>query len=553
MDSMNVDGLEEMVAQENLESRSTVNGDSYASRAARTIELNDERPVQLWTSENTMPQRPKSAFFTPHKQTSARAVFDAFAESQVSPTEIQCLQRKLNGEVVVTFKSITAKERFLRLNSLNIGSELFALQDIDKPLSFLTIYDAPFELADLAIIKRLAPYCEVLHYRRGKHSYAPNIYNGLRHYRVRIIKPIPSFIRFGKTQIFIKHSGQTPTCRKCNQPDHFSNECPNKICFNCEGVGHEARDCPKPLLCCICKQEGHFGVNCEYSWVFPVVQPSQTDETQDVNVEDLDEVTEDLVTETPTENSTPPSNEILAPDSPDPIDENLPLAAALLPAKNSSGPANNSSDPGNNSSDPANNSSENLPLPCGLPSPNQPNHDQVADLTLVPPPDDFNSPQPEPREQPSEPELSSDHPSQSTVTESPLITSQGFIASIKCAITSSSRRTPAKLSSDSSLACIRKPTQPAPVSAKSRSSIPVPTASLTPTSTASSTPTTTPEAEMEISHDLKRKSSDLSPNRKASPAEKKKGRNRNSKKSKMEHQSPPGLEDQAEDKRRQTE
>ena len=171
-----------------------------------------------------------------------------------------------NGEVTVTFKSISAKEKFLRLNLLQVDAEHFSLQDVDKPLSFLTIYDAPFELSDLAIIKRLSPYCEVLHYRWGKHSLAPNIYNGLRHYRVRISKPIPSFLRFGKFQIFVKHNSQVPTCRKCNCPGHFSNVCPNRVCFNCEGLGHEAHDCPCPVLCCICKKEGHMGINCTYSW-----------------------------------------------------------------------------------------------------------------------------------------------------------------------------------------------------------------------------------------------------------------------------------------------
>ena len=85
---------------------------------------------------------------------------------------------------IVTFKSISAKERIFRLNSLRVDMEHFALQDVDKPLSFLTIYDAPFDLSDLAIIKGLAPFCKVLHYPCGKHSLAPNIYNGLRHYRV---------------------------------------------------------------------------------------------------------------------------------------------------------------------------------------------------------------------------------------------------------------------------------------------------------------------------------------------------------------------------------
>ena len=269
---------------ENVEERHVVNGDSYASRAARTVPQEyPPRQERVRFSENVMPQRPRTAFFTPSKTTTAKSVFEALENADIDATEIACLHRKMNGEVTVTFKTISAKEKFLRLNSLQVDAEHFALQDVDKPLTFLTIYDAPFELSDLAIIKRLAPYCEVLHYRRGKHSLAPNIYNGLRHYRVRISKPIPSFLRFGKFQVFVKHSGQVPTCRKCNRPGHFSNVCPNRVCFNCEGLGHEARDCPCPVLCCLCKEEGHLGINCIYSWFSPPVSP--TDEQDDVAVE----------------------------------------------------------------------------------------------------------------------------------------------------------------------------------------------------------------------------------------------------------------------------
>ena len=229
----------------------------------------------------------KNRVFYASKNTSAKSVFEALEQAKIDAAEIACLQRKMNGEVTVTFKSISAKEKFLRLNSLRVDAEHFALQDVDKPLTFLTIYDAPFELSDLAIIKCLSPYCEVLHYRRGKHSLAPNIYNGLRHYRVRISKPIPSFLRFGKFQVFVKHSSQVPTCRKCNRPGHFSNVCTNRVCFNCEGLGHEARDCPCPVLCCLCKEEGHLGINCTYSWFCSTVSP--TDEQDDVAVESDDD------------------------------------------------------------------------------------------------------------------------------------------------------------------------------------------------------------------------------------------------------------------------
>ena len=142
----------------------------------------------------------------------------------------------------------------------------------------ITLLNVNYKLASRAIAGRLLKVIHLL---------GPNIYNGLRHYRGRISKPIPSFLRFGKFQVFVKHSGQVPTCHKCNCAGHFSNVCPNHVCFNCEGLGHEARDCPCPVLCCICKEEGHLGINCTYSWVCSTVSP--TDEQDDVAVESDDD------------------------------------------------------------------------------------------------------------------------------------------------------------------------------------------------------------------------------------------------------------------------
>ena len=232
--------------------------DSYAQRAARTVGRRDA-PRHYFSSpiENNMQERPKTAFFTPSKSATARSVFAALKSAEIDAANIQCVQRKMNGEVVITFKDTPTKEKFLSLNSLTVNNESYALQDIDRPLSFLTIFDAPFELSDFAIIKRLAPYCDVISYRRGKFDFVSGVYNGLRHYRVCIIKPIPNFLRFGKYQIFLKYDGQLPTCRRCNQPGHFVSSCPNKVCFNCENVGHESCNCPAPPLCCLCRGQPH--------------------------------------------------------------------------------------------------------------------------------------------------------------------------------------------------------------------------------------------------------------------------------------------------------
>ena len=261
-----------------------VNGDSYAARTAGLRETPRHQVVHN-NASNDVPDRPRSAFFTPSRFTSARSVFDALKVANITSQEIACMQRRMNGEVIITFKNPTSKEKFLRLNSLKVGSESFAVQDIDRPLTFLTIYDAPFELSDLAIIRRLTPYCEVLHYRRGHFNDFPGVCNGLRHYRVRVVKPVPSFLRFGKLLLFLKHDGQIPTCRRCNQPGHFSNQCDEKICFNCENLGHEAHDCPALVLCSICKSDEHLGKQCPYSWYVPMTRRTPAEESSPVDVD----------------------------------------------------------------------------------------------------------------------------------------------------------------------------------------------------------------------------------------------------------------------------
>ena len=127
---------------------SVVNGDLYMLRAAHTV-LFSSPPCRRPTVslENVMPQRPKTAFFTP-----ARSVFEALTNTDIDASEIHCLQKKRNGEVIITFRSISSKEKLLRLSSLKVNSENLAVQDIDRPLTFLTIYNVPFKLSDLAII-----------------------------------------------------------------------------------------------------------------------------------------------------------------------------------------------------------------------------------------------------------------------------------------------------------------------------------------------------------------------------------------------------------------
>ena len=146
-------------------------------------------------------------------------MFRAFRESNVNSSDVSCLQRTSNGQVVITFRRAECKEQFLRRSVLNVSGTPYALQDVDRPLTYLQIFDAPHELPDPAIIQRLSRYCDVIHHRRGFFTEPgwEHVHNGVRHYRVRIKSPIPSFLRFDRYYVQFRYVGQPRTCRLCGQ------------------------------------------------------------------------------------------------------------------------------------------------------------------------------------------------------------------------------------------------------------------------------------------------------------------------------------------------
>ena len=111
---------------------------------------------------------------------------------------------------------------------------------------------------------------------------------------MKLQQSIPSFLRFGCRLARVKHDGQVPTCRKCHIPDHVARACPNVVCFNCDQLGHTYWDCTKPNKCSICKEDGHYAVDCPLSWWRPPTShcnepaPDQTDAapaaSEDVNI-----------------------------------------------------------------------------------------------------------------------------------------------------------------------------------------------------------------------------------------------------------------------------
>ena len=226
-----------------------------------------ELETQNFHVYNVTPDRPCSAYFKTDSYMPASEIFEALSKEGFKAEHIRCLQRKPSGEIFLTFRSQRIRDEFLSRSAFVTRRRSYVTHDSERPLSFLTIYDAPYELPDAAIIHRLSPYCEVIWYRRGTFKGHGGVFNGLRHYRVRADFNIPSYLRFGKFLIRLYYDGQTPTCRRCNRTGHKAAQCRNTLCFNCDGLGHVSRECVRPMYCCICKSGQHLARTCPFSWL----------------------------------------------------------------------------------------------------------------------------------------------------------------------------------------------------------------------------------------------------------------------------------------------
>lgn len=215
--------------------------------------------------DNVTPGRPCTAYFNAEYFIDSKAVFDKLSQLDIPRESVLCLQRRPSGDTTITFTNEAVKKKFVSHVVLRFRENLSVINDEDMPLTFLNIYDAPYELPDEALTFRLRKYCIVHSTRRGKYARS-HVNNGVRHFRVQIIQPLPSYLRFGKFLVRLSHDGQQHTCRRCNRAGHFAHECQNVICFNCEELGHQSKECGGPVLCCICKSPDHRARRCPFAW-----------------------------------------------------------------------------------------------------------------------------------------------------------------------------------------------------------------------------------------------------------------------------------------------
>ena len=119
-----------------------------------------------------------------------------------------------------------------------------------RPVIFVGVFDAPFELADEAIVKRLEDFCEcqVLNTYCNCHQ-GTNIPNGFRTFSVILNRHLPASLRFGRFQVCLFHRYQPQRCHKCNLCVQFARECLNLVFLNCDNLGGISKECPDSPRC----------------------------------------------------------------------------------------------------------------------------------------------------------------------------------------------------------------------------------------------------------------------------------------------------------------
>ena len=195
-----------------------------------------------------------------------RQIFDALIWEGIPESAVRCLQRSPRGSVDITFYTEAVRDKFVGLSSFVIGERPHVPHPSCRPVTFVTVYDAPNELPSSALHARLSKYGKVFSQRLGKLQEFHGVINDLRHLRMDIHTPIPSYLRFAEFLLRIYYDGQPKTCRKCNASDHLGKDCNNTICFKCDTIGHTARECEENVRCYICKSEEHMAIDCPLSW-----------------------------------------------------------------------------------------------------------------------------------------------------------------------------------------------------------------------------------------------------------------------------------------------
>lgn len=224
-----------------------------------------ERLRQRDRLSNALPRRPRTLVLPlPGEGVTRQDYIDGLGSMGIEKTGIRCIQWTTTG-VIVTLEDVEERDELLKAGVVQIAGRSMTVQDSERSLTYVTIFDAPQELPDGALKRILSKYGRVRNIRRQMYR-DTGIETGIRTVRMKLLEPIPSYIRVGEMIMGTKYPNQQKTCRKCDSVGHIARNCHLMRCNNCAELGHKEVECEKELRCSICTNEAHLAKDCKYNW-----------------------------------------------------------------------------------------------------------------------------------------------------------------------------------------------------------------------------------------------------------------------------------------------
>ncbi|KAJ8040806.1 Zinc finger CCHC domain-containing protein 3 [Holothuria leucospilota] len=198
-------------------------------------------------------------------------IFEFLTDRGVNVSQDLVAVQELTGKMWdITFKTVEAKRRvWPRI----CDADGCRVTSYNGSTTIVNVLFVPHELNDNVVRYILGRYGKVLCGRFKTYPNHPGVFNGIRQYQMELSKDIPSSLRIGGRNCWIRYGGQPRTCLKCGGDGHDARDCNQIICFKCQAPGHKSSECKAEASCTVCLKSGHIDLNCPLSFA-NIIKPT---------------------------------------------------------------------------------------------------------------------------------------------------------------------------------------------------------------------------------------------------------------------------------------